>query len=686
MPRRPSRPLPSRRHHLAPRTAAVSLALALVAAPGTSAVAAPSGATNAAPSGTTTPAPSSTTPGPTAPRTATDPASGEPVFGEQVFDEPDKSFAVYVGKDLTADGHTLLGGFGHEPSSHWVEVVPAQDHPAGSTITVGVTPDADMPGELSEIPQAEHTFRYITSNYSEFAGFPAPLTNGGLNEKNVAARDVWSNSREELWDMTPTDQTGPQYSDLSRIAMERASSAREAVEILGDLIDTYGYSTYGGNSHLFADEDEGWVVVEFSGGEGLWAAERLGPDEVRVSYPGYIQDFPVDAVDGTDPDFLGSPNLVSFAQEQGWYDPETDDTFDLQAVYGQPFPTDEFAVGQDADPDDPAPYRNPVSLEAEFAELAPVRLEDVQRIVRDPRWSDDRSGYGHVAQLRDDLADPSLATLWVAPTAAATAPYTPIAIGTEELPVEYSQHRYLTAESSSTYLSPQYAEQEATEYATQTFKRLMYAACSRPEEYLPEVTAALEGFEAQSIADWADVQESAVEELSRGEDANAVLTSYTVSRALDGLALGNHLLDDVLGRSREDGGLRAPDVAVPDGTTASARSLPMTLDGVSSRDRMSCDVGGGWTDGSTLDRAGTYGDPADVPDYRSARISGNPAATGVSAETAAGPDGAGSGEAAGHGASGPAAGDLGWLWGMVGAVGGLAVGVLATWRLRGSRR
>src|SRR5690606_30061403 len=115
-----------------------------------------------------------------------------------------------------------------------------------------------------------------------------------------------------------------------------------------------------------------------------------------------------------------------FAQEQGWYDPRTDDVFDLQQVYQQPFPTEEFEVGEVADPEDPAPYRNPISLEAELEELAPVSLQDMMRLVRDPRWSDDRSGYGHVAELRSDLVDPRLITLWVAPTAAVTAPYTPI--------------------------------------------------------------------------------------------------------------------------------------------------------------------------------------------------------------------------------------------------------------------
>src|SRR5699024_2697407 len=508
---------------------------------------------------------------------------------------------------------------------------------------------------------------------SEFAGFPAPLTNGGLNEKNLAARDVWSDSREELVDMTPDGQTGPQYSDLSRIAMERASTAEEAVETLGDLIDEHGYTTYGGNSHLFADENEGWVFVEFAGGEGLWAAERLGSDDIRVSYPGYIQDFPTDAVDGEHEDYRGSANLVEFAESQGWYDPEEDETFNLQDVYLQDFPTDDFEPNEVADADDEAPYRNPISLANEIATLGDsITLEDMMRLVRDPRWSDDRSGYGQVAQLRDDLPDPRLATLWLAPTASATAPYIPISIGTEELPVEYAQHRYLTADAASTYLAPEFMEQEATEYATQTFKRLMYGTCSRPEAHLGTVTSAFEGFDAESLDDWDEVLdeaadlvandddpadvltedtnqraldgfqvgihlldrvlaeslddwdvvlEEAADLVANDEDAADVLTEYTNQRALEGLQLGNHLLDRVLAESREGGGISVPDVDVEEGVTASQRSHSMALDGVSSRDRVNCDLGGGWAEGNTIQRAGEYGSPGDVPDYSAATIS-----------------------------------------------------------------
>ena len=144
------------------------------------------------------------------------------------------SYAIYIGKNLTADGSVMIGGSGDEVSSHWLEVVPAATHAKEATITVGVTDAAFMPGEFTEIPQAAKTYRYLTMNYSEYEGFPPPLTNGGLNEHNVAGRDVWSPSRPELVAMTPSPQTGPQYSDLSRIAMGYlpADRAKEGDSVL----------------------------------------------------------------------------------------------------------------------------------------------------------------------------------------------------------------------------------------------------------------------------------------------------------------------------------------------------------------------------------------------------------------------------------------------------------------------
>src|SRR5215510_9240382 len=118
------------------------------------------------------------------------------------------SVLVYVGKNLTKDGSVMLAGFGDEPSSHWLSIVPRQQYPAGATIAVGGTEKARMPGELINIPQVRETFRYLSMDYSVYVGFPAPLTNGGMNEHGVAVRDVALASRRELVEMTPKSQRG----------------------------------------------------------------------------------------------------------------------------------------------------------------------------------------------------------------------------------------------------------------------------------------------------------------------------------------------------------------------------------------------------------------------------------------------------------------------------------------------
>ena len=106
------------------------------------------------------------------------------------------SYGIYVGKHLTEDGSVFLAGYGDEPSSHWLEIIPEREHPEGATIQVGATEAARYPGELIEIPQVAKTAAYITMNYSSYAGYVAPITNGGLNAYEVAARDIWSPSRE----------------------------------------------------------------------------------------------------------------------------------------------------------------------------------------------------------------------------------------------------------------------------------------------------------------------------------------------------------------------------------------------------------------------------------------------------------------------------------------------------------
>lgn len=458
------------------------------------------------------------------------------------YPHADASIGFYVGKNLTEDGSVFLAGYGDEPSSHWLEIVPRREHKPGTTIKVGVTSRANYPGELIEIPQVATTHKYITMNYSEYAGFPAPLTNGGLNEHHVAGRDIWSPSRRELAEMTPNPQRGPQYSDLSRIAMERATSAREAVEIIGALMDEYGFSTYGGNSHLFADKDEGWIVINFAGGQGLWIAERLGPDDIRVSHPGYILEIPINFHDS--PDYMGSKNFISFAVEQGWYDPTSVKAFNVNEVYGGGDLRRELVV----------------RFEERLAGLAPhISLEDMMRIVRTPETTDDRSGYGQVAHLREGVHQ-ELGILWIAATTAVSAPFIPFHLGVRDVPPEYGWHRYLTGGEAAGFMDPAFQGLESTRYAFRTYKRLYYLVMEHPYKFLPEVTEALESFEKGLIARQATIEKTALTLYESGEPglARDFLTYYSHTEAMRGLDLGEALSHSIEARTKVLYGIREP--------------------------------------------------------------------------------------------------------------------------------
>jgi dipeptidase len=455
------------------------------------------------------------------------------------------SYGIYVGKNLTDDGSVLLGGTGDEVSSHWLEIVPHQTHPKGTMIRVGVDERASYPGMLIEIPQALETAKYIAMNYSHYEGLPPPLTNGGLNEYGLAVRDIWSPSRRELAAMTPKPQTGPNYSDLSRIAIERAHTAREAVEIIGALIDEYGYSTYGGNSHLFADANEGWVVIDFAGGKGLWIAERLGPNEVRMSYPGYILEIPLNFQE--DPHYMGSDNLISFAVEQGWYDPGSGEPFNVNEIYGNGAgrsPTVEIIE----------------SRLQEKAKQGGVSLRNMMAMVRDPLVSTDTNGYGQVAHIRQDLPHEELKMLWVAPTGSITAPFVPYWIAGSEVLPEFGKHRYLTDGEATRLVTPEFSIQEASQFAGRLFKRLMYYTCDAPEQFLPEVTQALTAFEDESIRGSEPIEARALAlfEIGQPDMARAVLDQYSSERARAALRLGEALLGSIEVRHRLLVGYRAP--------------------------------------------------------------------------------------------------------------------------------
>jgi hypothetical protein len=322
---------------------------------------------------------------------------------------------------------------------------------------------------------------------------------------------------------------------------------------MGALIAEHGHSTYGGNSNIIADSDEAWVVIQFAGGQGLWAAERLGDDSIRASRPGYIGIIPIG--DSESQDFLYSPNFVDFAVSQGWYDPASDEPFDVNKVYG----------------DGKGKWEGVSWIEDELASLArrpeKIGIEDVIWAVRTERLTGDTAGYGQVVPLLD-VSHPELRMLWHTQVAAVSAPFVPVFMGVSDIPPEFQMHRYLTAGEAERFIDYRHSDDnvslvpqdiEATRSASYVFKRLLNLVLRHNEVFLPEVTALWKACERKLLQTSIDVSKAARILLDAGEPALAAkyLTYFTNTELVKALDSAQELAAALDIRSRALYGINA---------------------------------------------------------------------------------------------------------------------------------
>jgi len=253
-------------------------------------------------------------------------AAGTMVVGAGMVPAPaDGCTSIMVGKKASTDGSVLTS---HTCDSHRtgsaVTVVPAAHYSPEATLQLtrrGEDDTGPMPRysrvPTGVIPQVTQTFAYLAPAYA------------AMNEHQLAIGESTFGGREEL----VSDQGLIDCETLTRLMLERARTAREAIRIGGELIERYGWLDEG-EGLTIADPEEVWLMEIVGPGEGevgaVWAARRVPDDHVSV----IANSSRIGQVDLTRPDeFMASANLESLAAARGYWDPASGRPFRFYEAY-----------------------------------------------------------------------------------------------------------------------------------------------------------------------------------------------------------------------------------------------------------------------------------------------------------------------------------------------------------------
>lgn len=199
-----------------------------------------------------------------------------------------------------ADSHTLYGE---------LYFTPAGTFGPGSTLSIR---EWDTQRPLGSIAQAATTYQTV----------------GNMNEHQLIIAETTWGGPEEL-----SDPAGiMDYGSLIYVTLQRARTAREAIETIVELANTYGYPS-SGETFSIADTEEAWIMDLVGKGPGnkgiVWVARRI-PDGYICAHANQarITTFPLD-----DPEnCLYAPDVISFAREKGWFDGK-DSEFSFRDAY-----------------------------------------------------------------------------------------------------------------------------------------------------------------------------------------------------------------------------------------------------------------------------------------------------------------------------------------------------------------
>lgn len=375
---------------------------------------------------------------------------------------------IIVGKKASKDGSVFVSYSADSYGAYGV-----MQHYNASTHKKGdkrIVRDWETNKYLGEIDEAPVTYNVV----------------GNINEFQLTIAETTFGGREELVDTTGIID----YGSLIYITLQRAKTAREAIKIMDELVNRYGYCSEG-ETFSIADPNEAFVM-EMVGKAGkergaVWVAVRI-PDEAVCVHANQsrIHQFlklPKQQV-------LYSKDVISFARKMKLYEGKDID-FDFAKTYC-PLNFDgarycearvwtvynRFAKGMekyldyasgnniDADPlplyiypDRPVSFDDVMSAMGDHYEntpfdmtndpgagpyLSPYRPRPLAWKYNEQTYFNERpvgtqqSSFSFISQMRSSLPNPIGGILWFANDDAHTSPYTPVYCCVREVPSCYT--------------------------------------------------------------------------------------------------------------------------------------------------------------------------------------------------------------------------------------------------------
>ena len=198
-----------------------------------------------------------------------------------------------------ADSHALYGAlYKHNPAAKYNPMLAVYEWDSGKY--------------LGDIPEAQKTYSTV----------------GNMNEHSVIITETTFGGRSEL--RNPSGLID--YGSLIYITLQRATTAREAIDIIVELANTYGYYS-GGESFSIADENEAWIMELIGKGKDkkgiVWVARRV-PDGYISAHANQarITTFPLNDKENC----LYAEDVITLAREKGYFSGK-DEEFSFAGAY-----------------------------------------------------------------------------------------------------------------------------------------------------------------------------------------------------------------------------------------------------------------------------------------------------------------------------------------------------------------